>query len=610
MTSNGESSMSTPLQKRILVIDDNPAIHADFAKILCPQVETNQGLQDAKAAFFGKAKAKAVEAPYQIDAASQGKEALELVKKARADGQPYALAFVDVRMPPGWDGVETIARMWEADADLQCVICTAYADYSWDEMIAKLGRNDRLLILKKPFDPIEVCQIAIAMTEKWCSTRRERAQLEEVKRAEQEARAYAASLVTTNRALESSRARAEAALQSKSESLANMSQGIRAPLLAILGHAELLGNDRIQDGQRVEHANTIHQHGESVLSSLSDLFDLACIETQRLALTHVPIDPKSLASEVIASLAERAQAKSLELSCTCAADVPANLHSDPARLEQVLRHLIENAIEFTPHGSVRVAIAYDQPADADPKLRFTITDTGPGIAAELHGRLFEAFTSADSSPERTHGGAGLGLVLSKRLAQLMGGDITVESQAGRGSEFTFTVRAHTSAPAANDPHPRAPIPSTVAAKDADTDALAGRKILLVDDVHTTQKLFRHFLEAAGAHVETADDGRAAVELALGAESGGEPFDTILMDIQMPVMDGYAAVQELRQRGFTKPIIAVTANSMTGDREKCLAAGCDDYASKPLARKSLIELCCSWPRTTEPQTSGEAHRTAQ
>lgn len=599
--------MSTPVQKRILVIDDNPAIHADFAKILCPQVETNQGLQDAKAAFFGKAKAKVVEAPYQIDAASQGKEALELVKKARADGQPYALAFVDVRMPPGWDGVETIARMWEADPDLQCVICTAYADYSWDEMIAKLGRNDRLLILKKPFDPIEVCQIAIAMTEKWCSTRRERAQLEEVKRAEQEARAYAASLVTTNRALEGSRARAEAALQSKSESLANMSQGIRAPLLAILGHAELLGNDRIQDGQRVEHALTIHEHGESVLSSLSDLFDLACIETQRLALAHAAIDPKALAGDVIASLSERARAKSLELSCTCAADLPANLHSDPARLKQVLRHLIENAIEFTPQGSVRVAIACDQAEGAEPKLRFTITDTGPGIAAELHGRLFEAFTSADSSPERTHGGAGLGLVLSKRLAQLMGGDITVESQAGRGSEFTFTVRAHTSAP--NDPHPRAPIPSTVALKDVDTDALVGRKILLVDDVQTTQKLFRHFLEAAGAHIETADDGRAAVELALGAETSGEPFDTILMDIQMPVMDGYAAVKELRQRGFTKPIIAVTANSMSGDREQCLAAGCDDYASKPLARKSLIELCRSWPRPTDALKLDEARLNA-
>lgn len=596
--------MSSQLQKRILVIDDNPAIHADFAKILCPQVETNQGLQDAKAAFFGKAKAKPAEAPYQIDAALQGKDALELVKKARADGRPFALAFVDVRMPPGWDGVETIARMWEADPDLQCVICTAYADYSWDEMIGKLGRNDRLLILKKPFDPIEVCQIAIAMTEKWCSTRRERERLEEVKRAEQEARAYASSLVTTNRALESSRARAEAALQSKSETLVNMSQGIRAPLLAILGHAELLGNDRIQDNQRVEHANTIHEHGESVLSSLSDLFDLACIETQRLPLAHTPCDPRAIVADVVGMLTPRAGAKSLELTSSCAADVPASVHSDPARVKQVLRHLIENAIEFTPHGSVSVVTTCESAEGGEPKLRFTVTDTGPGIAPELHGRLFEAFTSADSSPERTHGGAGLGLVLSKRLAQLLGGDITVESQPGRGCVFQFTVRAHASAQVASDPHPRAPIPSASPTNDLDVDALAGRKILLVDDVTTTQKLFRHFLEAAGAHVETADNGRAGVDVALAAEASGEPFDTILLDIQMPEMDGYAAAKELRKRGFAKPIIAVTANSASGDREKCLEAGCSDYTSKPIARKSLIELCRSWPRTASTQKTAQ------
>jgi CheY-like chemotaxis protein/anti-sigma regulatory factor (Ser/Thr protein kinase) len=262
-------------------------------------------------------------------------------------------------------------------------------------------------------------------------------------------------------------------------------------------------------------------------------------------------------------------------------------------VKQVLRHLIENAIEFTPQGSVSVATTCESAEGGEPKLRFTVTDTGPGIAPELHGRLFEAFTSADSSPERTHGGAGLGLVLSKRLAQLLGGDITVESQPGRGCVFQFTVRANASAQSASDPHPRAPIPSASPTNDLDVDALAGRHILLVDDVTTTQKLFRHFLEAAGAHVETADNGRAGVDVALAAEASGEPFDTILLDIQMPEMDGYAAVKELRQRGFAKPIIAVTANSASGDREKCLEAGCSDYTSKPIARKSLIELCRTW-----------------
>lgn len=579
-----QSPTPAPGAKRILVIDDNPAIHADFKKILGAQEKSNKALVDAKAAFFGKAAAPVVETPYEIESASQGKEALEMVKKSLADGRPYALAFVDVRMPPGWDGVETIARMWEADPDLQCVICTAFADYSWDEMIAKLGRSDRLLILKKPFDPIEACQIASTMTEKWSTTRRERARLDEVKQAEQEARAYSASLITTNRALEAARARSEAALRAKSEQMASTSQGIRAPLLAILHHARDL-RAAAEAPELAEHSREILEKGEAVLGLLSNLFDLACLDTNRMTLARCPTSPLGVVDDVLSSFEAAAKAKGLELGRACDGPVPSEIQTDPVRLRQILAHLVENAIRYTSAGSVQVALSLDAASDHEPVLSIAVADTGAGIAPELDGRLFEAFGGS--------GGTGLGLALSKRLAQALGGDIAVESERGSGSTFTLTLRTGDLSGASMHEEPRAPIPSEKAAHAPEHAALpdlSGMRVLLVEDVVATQKLFKSFLEHAGATVDVASDGREGVDRVLEADRSGKPFDVVLMDVQMPVLDGHAATRELRRAGYRRPIVAVTAHAMTGDRERCLEAGCDDYASKPLGRRMLLDLC--------------------
>jgi len=585
--------MTTSRQHRILVVDDNTAIHADFAKILCPVAEANAGLQDAKAAFFGKPQAQPQEAPYRIDAASQGQEAFALVQRAQVEKQPYALAFVDVRMPPGWDGVETISRLWEVDPELQCVICTAYADYSWDEMVRKLGRTDKLLILKKPFDPIEVCQLASAMTEKWSATRRARERLDEVKRAEMEARAYASSLVTMNRAVDAARARAETALQAKAETLVNMSQEIRTPLLAILGYAELLRTADLADAQRLEHAGMIHRQGESLLTVLSDLFDLASIESGTLTISSCPVAPLEVVRSVFATLGARASQKGLELTSACATRIPSTIQTDPTRLRQVLHNLVDNAIKFTDTGSVRVSLSLVDQEGSEPKLRLDVIDTGTGISPDLHGRLFEAFNGTSGAGRlnpHENGGAGLGLVLSKRLCRLLGGDLHVESTPGQGTTFSASVRTGNLSGASLIDHPRAPLPSSRPGAEAEAADLAHAHILMIEDVAATQRLFRHFLESAGARVEVASDGREGVDRALAADQAGDPFDLVLMDIQMPVLDGYGATRELRSKGFRKPIVAVTACAMSGDRERCLEAGCDGYASKPLGRKELLDTC--------------------
>lgn len=585
--------MSTPERRRILVVDDNPSIHADFKKILGVREPVSSDLEAAKAAFFGTQSAPAATSDeYAIETALQGRDALEFVRRGVEAKDPFALAFVDVRMPPGWDGVETIARLWEADPDLQCVICTAFSDYSWEETLAKLGRTDRLLILKKPFDPIEVCQIASAMTEKWLGTRRERARMREVVESEQKARVYASTVETTNRALELSRRRAENASLEKMQVLLSLGRELRAPLLAILEYADLLHSACVADALRVDHAEQIRRRGDSLLQVISDMTDLASLEMGTLTLSRSSVSPLAVVQKAIAERSAQAREKGLELRMECPSRVPAHIETDGARVEQVLRQLLDNAIKFTNSGSVSVVVEFDTTRLESPTLSMRVVDTGPGLTPEQLGRLFAPCSAAGDATVRERGGAGLGLVLVRGLAQRLGGELTVESEVGRGSSFRFSIPAGDVSMAELVDHPRAPIPSAQSgvAVIAPPVTLEGARILVVEDVASTSKLFRAFLESAGAEVVVAEDGREGLDLVQEAELANRPFDVVIMDVQMPVMDGHTATRELRARGYTRPILAVTAHAMTSDREACLAAGCNDYASKPIGRRALVELC--------------------
>jgi len=578
--------MSENANRRILLVDDTDSIHLDFRKILTAQPPTSSSANSARVAFFGAPSTAVQPKPetYEVESARQGQEALVMVQRAVAEQKPFALAFVDVRMPPGWDGVETIERLWQVDRELQVVICSAYTDYSWADMLARLGRTDRLLFLKKPFDPIEVCQLASALTQKWNATRREHLRMEEALTAEKEARAYAASLTTVNRALETARARAEAATRAKSEFLANMSHEIRTPMIAILGYADLLRDLELPANERSEHLETIHVNGRRLLSTLDGILDMARIETGRLEIEQRACSPASIVDEVVACRRDSAIVKGLQLSVQRAGAIPESIRSDPSRLRQILTALVDNAIKFTSSGSVRIELGM-HPTEPweDPRLSISITDTGIGITPEVRARLFEAFSQGDNSLTREHGGAGLGLALARRLAQVLGGDVTVESTPGAGSCFTLTIAAVASA---------GPAPERARAHPDTTSALTGR-VLLVEDSPVTLRLHEQFLRIAGAQVGLAENGRLACDLALEAQREGRPFDLILMDMQMPVMDGYDATRELRARDYRHPIVALTAHANAGDRQRCLDAGCDDYVPKPVDRAAFLEICRQW-----------------
>jgi signal transduction histidine kinase/ActR/RegA family two-component response regulator len=384
-------------------------------------------------------------------------------------------------------------------------------------------------------------------------------------------------------ALQAEKERADAANLAKSEFLANMSHEIRTPMAAILGYADLL-KQRLNDAADHEAVDTIRRNGDYLLTIINDILDLSKIESGRLDVECIPCSPRQLASDVITMVRERAEQKQLSLRLEFDGPFPARIESDPFRLRQVLINLVGNAIKFTSAGGVRLTLRFVSPAE----LQFDIVDTGIGMMPDQVERIFQPFTQADASMTRRYGGTGLGLAISKRLVDRLGGRLSVESEIGKGSTFRLAISV---------PHPErltmiAPggaieeisQPLTVETDDTKLSC----RVLLADDGPDNRRLLEYFLRRAGAEVTVADNGQTAMELALAAEREGQPFAVILMDMQMPVLDGYGATELLRSLGYVRPIIALTAHAMTGDREKCLNAGCTDYAAKPIDRARLLD----------------------
>lgn len=449
--------MSEAKNRRVLLVDDTPSIHEDYRKILGgPQASAEEA--DLRAAFFGEPRREPRAGGYEFDSAFQGQQALEMVRAACAAGRPYALAFVDVRMPPGWDGIETIARLWEVDTDLQVVVCTAFSDYSWDDMLAKLGQSDRLLILKKPFDPVEVCQLALSTTETWNLRIRERTRVEEARRAEQEARAYAASIRTANRALDAARARSEASAVSRAAFLVHLADKVGHPLRAVREIIEAA----CSRGAAAPVPPELLARAEGLCRVFDNLSEYARLEAGTLDVGRRPCSPFAIAEGVRARLAERARERGLELAVESAGPVPETIETDPERVGDALATLVANALRFTREGSVKIRVGpWDASPHEEPQVAFEVVDTGVGVREEDLGRLFEPF-QPDEPRDRAYDGTRLGLAVARRIAQRLGGDLSVESAPGAGSRFTLRVRTGDLAGVRTSELPRAPLPSEAA----------------------------------------------------------------------------------------------------------------------------------------------------
>ncbi|HYD01849.1 MAG TPA: ATP-binding protein [Phycisphaerales bacterium] len=420
---------------------------------------------------------------------------------------------------------------------------------------------------------------------------------DELVAAKAELQKHADALAARTTQLETARKEAERANHAKSDFLANMSHEIRTPMTAIIGYGDMLLDPTQSPAERIECVQTIRRCGHHLLALINDILDLSKIEAGRLTPELIECAPGSIIQEVSSLLRGKALEKGIAFGVEFSSPVPDRIITDPTRLKQVLTNLVGNAIKFTESGGVRiVAQMVTDPAKPGDLLQVDVIDTGIGVKPDQLARLFEPFKQADESVTRRFGGTGLGLAICKNLAEILGGTITVDSTPGEGSRFSVTVAAGPVAGATMVQSPaelRARRPSgplNLAA--AEKRRLNGR-VLLAEDGIDNQRLISMLLRRAGAEVVVADNGLAAAEAAAEAVKSGRPFGLILMDMQMPVLDGYSATSRLRSEGYQGPILALTAHAMAADRDRSIRAGCDDYLTKPIDRALLTETVHAW-----------------
>ncbi len=385
--------------------------------------------------------------------------------------------------------------------------------------------------------------------------------------------------------LRASEQRALQANVAKSEFLANMSHEIRTPIAAILGYADLLLS-YLEDADNRSCVMVMKKNGEYLLELINDILDLSRIEAGKLEIDVQICELPRLLSDIISLMQVRAQEKKLELRLRIDGCIPRYVRTDATRVRQILINLVGNAIKFTDCGYVELAIRFC--ADREPPtIAFDVVDTGVGMTAKQQSRLFQPFTQGDNSVTRAYGGSGLGLAICRRLVEMLHGKLTLRSESGQGTKFCVQL------PIADPQDVTVATLEHQLGSEVKPTTLRRRRlncrVLIADDRREVRFISQHFLEASGATVTAVEDGSLALTAVQSAVQRGEPFDVVVLDMQMPILDGYQTATELRARGIEQPIIALTADAMKGDRERCLSAGCDDYVSKPIQQSLFVEM---------------------
>jgi len=408
---------------------------------------------------------------------------------------------------------------------------------------------------------------------------------------------------------------ADNANRSKSEFLANMSHEIRTPVTSILGYSELLSSPGLNAEEMNSHVSTIQSSAHHLLTIINDVLDLSKIEAGKMTLEFRQVFPVQLIAEVLSSLEPQALAKNLIIKAQSIGPIPRVIVSDAVRLRQILINLLGNAIKFTDSGSVNLTVRIaPKSADGIDRLAFDVTDTGIGMDPDQLAGLFQPFMQADASTTRRFGGTGLGLSICRRMARLLDGDISVTSELGLGSTFSVSVAMGS----LGEAELLESASFQLAASDAGLEkVVAGDlrlngRFLLAEDNPVNRWFLETILRRAGATIDVAENGVSVLEkVSASMERNGDSdssirgYDLILMDMQMPVLDGYEATRRLREQGYMGPILALTAHAMAEDRKKCLEAGCSDYATKPIAKSQLLKLCHKWTQLSVPQRLGLA-----
>ena len=401
---------------------------------------------------------------------------------------------------------------------------------------------------------------------------------------------YESHVRSGERELQEAKRAADAASQFKSSFLASMSHEIRTPLTAVIGFADLLARPTLSDSEKVNYLAKVRNNSTHLLHIVNDILDLSKIEAGKMEVERIDCSPVQVVNDVIGLLTPRSDEKGVKLETRYVGLCPQTIRSDPVRLRQVLTNLVSNALKFTDkNGAVAIVVEMIITQQGQSRLQFRVTDTGIGMTPEQIERLFKPFTQAEASTARRFGGTGLGLSIARQFAQMLGGDITVASHAGIGSAFTVEVDTGplSAVRAIETPEQIAEVVEAES-RLVELPRISGR-ILLAEDGLTNQELICLHLREAGAEVTVADNGQIACDMTSAAAKAGTPFHLILMDMEMPELDGCSATMQLRNQGFKLPIIALTANAMTSDRDRCLGAGCNACVTKPIDWPKLMDL---------------------
>lgn len=578
---------SIKLPYRVLVVDDNPSIHEDFRRILSAAAPDT--LTDAESELFGKPdtpkNSASCDISFEVTSAMQGQVALEMVEQSLISDKRFHAAFVDMRMPPGWNGIETIKRIWQVDHEIQIVICSAYSDYSWSEIIEEIGNTDRLLVLKKPFEAVEVRQMAAALCVK--------AELYK----EQQTRVGSLEEAVQRRSVELVAAKdaAEQGSRAKSEFLANMSHEIRTPMNGIVGMLELLSTTSLSNEQQ-RFVHGAQASVDCLLSLINDVLDFSKIEAGKIELDSYEFNLRELLEDVAEMMSPKALQKGIEICCDIALDMPPQVRGDADRLRQVVLNLVSNAVKFTDQGQVVIRVRQSISKQNQDMIYFEVSDTGIGIPEDCQNRLFHVFSQADASTTRRYGGTGLGLALCRRIVELFGGEIGVQTQAGAGSTFWFTAQLETC--------------QSKSTSKCVPEAARGLRVLAVDDNATNLEIASANLRRWGFECEVASYAPTAYERLLQAARDGKPFGLALLDMQMPDMDGGQLVEKIRSTPELRDLPLVMLTSMGGEVSQEVLAKwrLAAYLNKPIRQSRLFDAvmtatCAGFKNETPQETAG-------